>query len=210
MYATGDKDILLVNSKKCAPAGTRHNATITIANRRRDLSSTAFSRTNEKTAKPIDSVRFGSKADLRLSVGDVRFTPKSGHSTDSFGMSPLCHKRTNALAYYWIASSARASSVRGTSRLATLTFPTLLKLPATCDLLRKQRVPEDAAVRWRKIELSCQKPGLQRLEFIERTGICGPCWRLRSVWVAGLSELGPVVHHRARQLTLIRAQLRWR
>src|SRR5262249_24189427 len=78
------------------------------------------------------------------------------------------------------------------------------------DLLRKQRAPEDAAVRWRKSELWSQKPGLQRLEFIERTVICGPCWRLRSVWVAGLSELGPVLHHRARQLALIRAQLRWR
>src|SRR5262249_13064837 len=44
MYATGDKDILLANSKKCAPAGTRHNATMTIVIRRRDLSSTAFSR----------------------------------------------------------------------------------------------------------------------------------------------------------------------
>src|SRR5262249_48967391 len=150
MYATGDKDILLVNSKKCAPAGTRHNATITIANRRRDLSSTAFSRTNEKTAKPIDSVRFGSKADLRLSVGDVRFTPKSGHSTDSFGMSPLCHKRTNALGYYWIASSARASSVRGTSRLATLTFrrySSCLQRVTYCESSVFQKMQRCAAVK---------------------------------------------------------------
>src|SRR5215831_10258110 len=76
MYATGDKDILLVNSKKCAPAGTRHNATITIVNRRRDLSSTAFSRTNEKPAKPIDSVRFGSKADIRRSLGLCPVCPR--------------------------------------------------------------------------------------------------------------------------------------
>src|SRR5215831_21077830 len=50
MYATGDKDILLVNSKKCAPAGTRHSATMTIVNRRRDLSSTAFSRDESTSA----------------------------------------------------------------------------------------------------------------------------------------------------------------
>src|SRR5262249_25224701 len=55
MYATADKDILLVNSKKCAPAGTRHSATVTSVNRRRDLSSTAFPRREEKTAKPIGS-----------------------------------------------------------------------------------------------------------------------------------------------------------
>src|SRR5262249_8296737 len=96
------------------------------------------------------------------------------------------------------AANFAARALKERAQLATrrhIDVPTLLKLPATCDLLRKQRVPEDAAVRWRKSELSCQKPGLQRLEFVERTVICGPCWRLRSVWVAGLRNLVHEWHH---------------
>src|SRR5215471_13980711 len=57
MYATGDKDILLVNSKKCAPAGTRHSATITIVNRRRDLSSTTFSRDEMRSPQSTSALK---------------------------------------------------------------------------------------------------------------------------------------------------------
>src|SRR5262249_19065097 len=36
----------------------------------------------------------GSKADIRRRLSDVRFTPKSKHSTAATGMSALCQKRT--------------------------------------------------------------------------------------------------------------------
>src|SRR6516164_11097099 len=39
-------------------------------------------------------VRFGSKADIRGRLGNVRFTPKSGHCIAPQRMSALCHKET--------------------------------------------------------------------------------------------------------------------
>ena len=40
-------------------------------------------------------VRFGSKADMCSAIGDVRFTPESGHVRCTKRMSALCQKRTS-------------------------------------------------------------------------------------------------------------------
>src|SRR5262244_4040405 len=67
--------------------------------------------------------------------------------------------------------AAAASGIASPSDLTMVRLMMRSNLVCCRDLLRKQRAPEDAAVRWRKSELSCQKPGRQRLEFIERTDV---------------------------------------
>ena len=51
------------------------------------------------------NVRFGSKADIRVCFGDVRFTPKSGHNAER--KNPSAHRPSSGVAVVRSESACR-------------------------------------------------------------------------------------------------------
>jgi hypothetical protein len=60
------------------------------------LPATRLLQLNYSRPEPGGDVRFGSKADVRVAISHVRFTPKSGHFRAASGTSALCQERTHA------------------------------------------------------------------------------------------------------------------
>jgi hypothetical protein len=86
----------------------------------------------------LDDVRFGSKADMGLSLIDVRFTPKSGHRSARW-QCPLCANsglmHCSKERRYSITSSAVASNLSGMlspSALAVLRLMISSNFVGTC------------------------------------------------------------------------------
>src|SRR5262249_36685945 len=113
------------------------------------------------------------KADSCSAQPHVRFGPEAD-SCSAAKTGATCDDLFDHIVQPASASArSSASGIAGPSDLTMVRLMMRSNLVGCRDLLRKQRAPEEAAVRRRKGELTCQKPGLQRLEFIERT-VCRP------------------------------------